>query len=68
MLIKIWPGNWISKLNRMNQKVDEENGKAFNKVNVRYRKVRRFYSNEFWGSIRCLISAPTFGIGGSRLR
>ena len=36
ILIKLWPGDWISQLNRMNRKVDEENGKALNKGNVRY--------------------------------
>ena len=59
--------DWIIQLNRMNQKVDEENGKALNKGNVRYRKVRRFSSNEFWKNIGCLVSAPTFGLGGLRL-
>ena len=39
MLIKIWPGNWKTQLKRMNQKVDEENGKALNNGNVRYRRV-----------------------------
>ena len=67
MLIKIWPGNWIDQLNRMNQKVNEENGKQLNKCNVRYRKVCRFPSCEFWKNIGCLVSAPTFGLGGSRL-
>ena len=67
MLIKQWPGNWKTQLKRMNQKVDEGNGKALGKVNVRYRKVRQFSSNEFWKNIGCLVSAPTFGIGGSRL-
>ena len=27
MLIKLWPGDWIDQLKRMNRKVDEENGK-----------------------------------------
>ena len=67
MLIKIWPGDCTSQLNRINRKVDEDNGKALNKCNVRYRKVRHFSSNEFWKNIGCLVSAPTFGIGGSRL-
>ena len=68
MLIKIWLRDWISQLKSMNQKFDEENGKALNKGNVRYRKVRCFSGNEFWKNIGCLVSAPTFGIGGSRLR
>ena len=67
MLIKLRTGDQISQLKRMNQKVDEENGKSLNKVNVWYRKVRRFSGNEFWKNIGCLISAPTFGLGGSRL-
>ena len=34
------------------------------KVNVRYRKVRRFSGNEFWKNIGRLVSDPTFGLGG----
>ena len=67
MLIKLWPGYWINQLKRMNRKVDEENGKQRVKGNVRYRKVRRFSSCEFWKNIGCLVSAPTFGLGVSRL-
>ena len=66
-LIKLWPGDWIYQLKRMNRKVDEENGKQRVKGNVRYRKVRRFSSCEFWKNIGCLVSAPIFGLGGSRL-
>ena len=47
--------------------VDEDNGKAVGIVNEQYRKVQMFSSNEFWKNIGCLISAPTFGIGGSIL-
>ena len=32
-----------------------------------YQKVRRFSSNGFWKNIGCLISAPTFDLGVSRL-
>ena len=67
MLIKLWPGDWIIQLKRMNRKVEEENGKALNKGNVRYRKVCRFSSNEFWKNIGCLVSATTFGLGVLRL-
>ena len=41
--------------------------KALNKGNVWYRKFRRFSSNEFWKNVGCLVSAPTFGLGESRL-
>ena len=54
-------------MKRMNRKVDKENRKLFNKGNVWYLKVCRFSSNEFWKNIGCLVSAPTFGLGGSRL-
>ena len=67
MLIKLWPGDWMTRLKRMNKKVVKDNGKALNKGNVRYLKVRRFSSNEFWNNIGCLVSDPTFGLGGSRL-
>ena len=39
MLIKLWPEDWISQLKKMNLKLDEENGKALNKGNVRYQNV-----------------------------
>ena len=51
----------------MNLKVDEEKDKASVMVNRRAQKFRRFSSNEFWKNIGCLISDPTFGIGGLRL-
>ena len=66
-LIKPWPGYWIDQLKRMNLKSDEENGKQLVKGNVWYCKVRRFSSCEFWKNIGCLVSAPTFGFGMSRL-
>ena len=51
----------------MNRKADEENGKQLNKVNVCYRKVCHLSSCEFWKNIGCIVSAPTFGIGGLRM-
>ena len=51
MLIKILPSNWETHLNKMNHNMDEENGKALVKGNVRYRKVCRFSRNEFWKNI-----------------
>ena len=55
MLIKQWPGNWKTQSTRTNHKVDEDNRKALNKGNVRYRKFRWFSSNEFRKNIGCLI-------------
>ena len=46
--IKLWPGDWIDQLMRINRKFDEGKGKQLNKGNVRYRKVHRFSSNELW--------------------
>ena len=67
MLIKLWPGDCMNHIKRINQKMYEDNGKSLNKVNVRYQKVHRFPSNGFWKNIGCLVSAPTFGLGGLRL-
>ena len=55
MLFKPQPGNWKTWLKRMNHKVDEDNGKVLGKGNVRYRKNRRFSSNDFWKNIGCLV-------------
>ena len=63
ILIQIWPGNWKTQLKRMTQKFDEDNGKSLGKGNLRYRKACCFSRNEFWKYIRCLVSAPIFGIG-----
>ena len=45
----------------------EDNGKYVVMLNVRAWKVWQFSSNKFWKNIGCLVSAPTFGLGGSRL-
>ena len=67
MLINLWPVYWKNPLVRLNVKMDQDNGKAVGMVNGRYQIVWRFSSNEFWKNIGCLVSALTFGIGGSRL-
>ena len=64
MLIKIWPINLKNKLKSMNQKVVRKIGNNLNKGNVQYRKFCLFSSNEFWKNIGCLVSTPTFGLGG----
>ena len=48
-------------------RVDEENGIYVVMGKVRLRKVWRFSLNGFWKNIGCLVLAPTFGIGGSRI-
>ena len=45
MLMKIWPGDWKNQLERINLKVDEDNGKAVGMVNGGTRKVQRFSRN-----------------------
>ena len=67
MLIKLWLGGWNNQSKRMNMKLDEENCKSLGVMNGRYRKVWQFSRNEFWKNIGCLVSAPNFGLGGSRL-
>ena len=48
-------------------KADEENGQDVGMVNGRDQKVWQFSSNEFGKNIGCLVSAPTFDLGGYRL-
>ena len=45
MLIKLWPGDWKTHLNRINQNVNEDNGKVLRIGNRRYLKVCRFFRN-----------------------
>ena len=47
--------------------MDEDNGKESGMVNGRYQKVRRLSGNKFWKNIGYIISASTFGLGGSML-
>ena len=47
MLIQLWTGNWKTQLKRMNQNVDEENGKALVKGNVQYKKFVGFPKMNF---------------------
>ena len=51
----------------MDMRVYEDNGRSEGMEKVRTHKVWKFSSNEFWDTIGCLISAPTFDIEGSRL-
>ena len=51
----------------MENNVDEENGRGGTQENERFWKLWRFSRNEFWKNIGCLLSAPTFGFGVSRL-
>ena len=64
MSINIWPGYFKNKLEMINTKVDEYNGKVVGMVNGQNQNVQRVSSNDFWKNIGCLVSAPTFGLGG----
>ena len=48
-------------------KLDEDNGKDVVMMFGQAQKVQRFPSNEFWKNLGCLVSSPTFGLGGLRL-
>ena len=67
ILIKLSPWDWKNQFEMRNMNVDEENGKAAGMANGRSWKSLQFSSNAFWNNISCLVSAPTFGLGGSRL-
>ena len=47
ILVKLWPGYCMTQLKTMNEKVIEDNGKALNKGNLRYQKVRWFPAMDF---------------------
>ena len=64
MLMKLWHGDWEEQLDRMNKKVDEDNGRGETQDNRQFRKLRRLSRNKFWKNIGCLLLAPTFGLGG----
>ena len=51
----------------MNNRVDEENGKAIGMVKIWDQKVHQLSSDVFWNTISCLVSSPTFCIGGLSL-
>ena len=67
MQMTLWYEYWKNQLERMNMKADEENGQDVGMVNGRDQKVWQFSSNEFGKNIGCLVSAPTFDLGGYRL-
>ena len=48
----------------MNKKVYEDNVRGGIQDNGLFWKIHRFPRNKFWKSIWCLLSAPTFNIGG----
>ena len=47
MMANLWPGYCNNKLERMNIKVDKENGKVVVMVNGQAQKVRRFKAMNF---------------------
>ena len=67
ILIKLWPRHWEDQINRMNKKVDEDNGRGDPEWNELFQKLRRFSRNGFWKKNGCILSAPTFGLRGSKL-
>ena len=54
-------------MERMNIRVEKDNGRAVGIDKGRLWKVWRFSSNKFWNNIGCLIFDPNFGLGGSRI-
>ena len=67
MLMKLWLGDWEEHLDRMNEKVYEENRRGGTQENGRFRNLRLSSREKLWKNIGCLISAPNFGLGGEIL-
>ena len=64
MLIKLWPGYWISQLKRMNQKMDEDNGKALNKGMYGIEKFVGFPAMNFGRTLVVSFQLLTLVLGG----
>ena len=47
MLMKLWPGDLEEQLDRMNKKVDDDNGRGWNQDNGKLWKLWRFSRNKF---------------------
>ena len=47
MLIEIWTVDWNNRLNRMNMKMGEDNGKALVMVNGKYQNFSGFQAMNF---------------------
>ena len=67
ILMKIWRGYWKNQLENTDIKVDEEDGKFVGMVNGRASTFLWFPCNEFWENVGCLVSYPTFVLGGTSL-
>ena len=67
LLVSIYlcPGDWENKLERINMRADEDNGKYMG-IGI-ISKVWWFSRNEYWNNIGCIVSDTTFGVGGYRL-
>ena len=66
-IINLWPGYWENQLDQMKKKVNEKNDRWGTQDYGRFWELLQFSRKKFWKNIGCLLSAPTFGIGGSRL-
>ena len=67
MLMKLWPDDWEEQFDRTNKKLDDENGRWGTQENGRFWKLQRFSRNELWKNIGCLLLAPNYRLGVSRL-
>ena len=62
-LIQIWPRDWNNQLERMNMKVDEDNGKSVGMVNGRYQKFRNFQAMDFGRTLAVLFNILPLVLG-----
>ena len=64
-IIKLWPGDWVTQMEKMNQAVGEKNN--INTSVGRKRPARNFTRNEFWKCIRYILPEVTFGVKGHHI-
>ena len=59
-LIRLWLGDWVNNMVKMNQVVCEKN-RLDTSVGSKF-PVRPFTRNNLWKFIRCILLAVTFGV------
>ena len=58
-LIKLWPGDWVRHMEKMNEAVCMKNRVSSNGGGKR--QVKKFKRQEFWKCIGCILLAVTYG-------
>ena len=64
MLLKLWNGDWEDQLERMNNKVDEDNGRVGNQDNGGFGRFRGFQGTNSGRTLGVLFQNLSLAFGG----